>query len=58
MTCGRVIGDKWEPYKKLIEGGKSPKEALDELGLKNYCCRSIFLSHVDLLESVSKYKKA
>ena len=58
MTCGRVIGDKWEKYKELVEKGKTPKQALDELGIESYCCRAIFLSHVDLLGDVSKHKKA
>jgi len=36
MTCGTVIGSKWEKYRKLVDGGKTPKDALDEVGLKRY----------------------
>jgi len=32
MTCGTVIGSKWEKYRKLVDGGKTPKDALDEIG--------------------------
>ncbi len=46
FTCGAVIGDLYERYKELCKS-KSPKEALDELGIKRYCCRRMFLSHVD-----------
>ncbi|NOQ56407.1 MAG: DNA-directed RNA polymerase subunit N [Nanohaloarchaea archaeon] len=56
MTCGAVIGGKWEKYKALVEGGKTPKDALDELGIGRYCCRSLFLTHVDLIDDVAKFK--
>ncbi len=58
ITCGRVIGDKWQPYKDYLSQGKTAKEALDILGIKSYCCRTAFLSQVDLLEDISKHKKA
>ncbi len=56
MTCGTVIGSKWEKYRKLVDGGKTPKDALDEVGLKRYCCRSFMLTHVDIIDEVAKYK--
>ena len=36
---------------------EEPKKALDELGLERYCCRALFLGHIDLLEKVSQFKK-
>ncbi|RLG69471.1 MAG: DNA-directed RNA polymerase subunit N, partial [Candidatus Iainarchaeum archaeon] len=33
-----------------------PKEVLDELGVKRYCCRRMLLSHVELIDEVIKYK--
>lgn len=56
MTCGTVIGSKWEKYRKLVDGGKTPKDALDEVGLKRYCCRNFMLTHVDIIDEVAKYK--
>ncbi len=56
FSCGKPIGHLWEKYKKLLEQGLTPKEALDKLGIKRYCCRQIFLTHVDLLPLISKYK--
>ena len=47
FTCGKVIGHLWEKYKKEIENGRSPKEVLDELGVTRYCCRAVFLTHVE-----------
>jgi DNA-directed RNA polymerase subunit N len=58
FTCGKVISDKWYAFKELLSRGKSKEAALDELGLKRYCCRTIFITHVDLLEDVMRHKKA
>ncbi len=56
MTCGAPVGGKWEKYQELLKKGKTPQEALDEVGLKRYCCRSLFLTHVDLIDDVAKFK--
>ena len=57
MSCGKPIGHLWEKYKKRIEEGENSKKVLDELGLERYCCRAVFLGHVDLLPLTSKFKK-
>ncbi len=56
FTCGAVIGDLYQQYKKLIKE-KSVDVALDELGIERYCCRRMFISHVEIMENVLKYKK-
>lgn len=56
-TCGKVTGNKWEPYQKMISEGKTPCEALANLGLKRYCCRRIILTHVDLIEKFLEYRE-
>ena len=33
----------------------SEGDALDELGLKRYCCRRMVLTHVDLIEKLLNY---
>jgi DNA-directed RNA polymerase subunit N len=45
FTCGKLIGDKWEEYKKAINSGKNPAEVLDALGITRYFCRMMFLYH-------------
>ena len=58
FSCGKPIAHLWEEYKKRIAAGEDSKKVLDELGLERYCCRSVFLGHVDLIETISKFKKA
>ena len=57
FSCGKPIGHLWENFKKKAESGEDVKKILDDLGLERYCCRAVFLGHVDLLELVSKFKK-
>lgn len=32
------------------------RDAMDELGLKRYCCRRMIMTHVDLVEKLLKYE--
>ncbi len=57
FSCGKPIGHLYEEFKKRVETGENKKKVLDELGLERYCCRAIFLGHVDLLPLTSKFKK-
>lgn len=57
VSCGRPVAHLWEQYQKRVQAGEEPKKVLDELGLKKYCCRALFLTHVDLTKQLSKYKK-
>lgn len=56
--CGKPIGHLWEQFKQRVASGENQKKVLDELGLERMCCRSVFLSQVDTLELVSKFKKS
>ncbi|MEM1542310.1 MAG: DNA-directed RNA polymerase subunit N [Ignisphaera sp.] len=55
FTCGYLIATKWEEYSRRVARGDDPKKVLDDLGIKRYCCRRMFLSHVDLFKDVIKY---
>ena len=68
FTCGKVLGNKWNFYKKEVEKGNNEEtvlnvnaksiqqtkegKALDALGLKRYCCRRMMISHVDLINII------
>ena len=55
FTCGKVIGDRWEEYARRTKQGESPAKILDELGMKRYCCRRMFISHVEVIDELLKY---
>jgi DNA-directed RNA polymerase I, II, and III subunit RPABC5 len=55
FTCGNVIGNKWEEYKRLLAEHRDCRIALDALGLKRYCCRRMLLTHVDLIDRMLQY---
>ncbi|MCJ7429266.1 MAG: DNA-directed RNA polymerase subunit N [Candidatus Nanohaloarchaeota archaeon QJJ-5] len=58
FSCGRVLGDKWDEFKERTEEQhEDAKQVLDDLGIDSYCCRSVMLTHVDLIEDVAQYKK-
>jgi DNA-directed RNA polymerase subunit N len=56
FTCGKPIGHLWEEYKKRIEAGEDAGKVMTNLGIKRYCCRQVFMGHVDLLKEVSQFK--
>lgn len=39
-TCGKVLADKQIPFENLLQQGVSPKDAMDQLKLSRYCCRT------------------
>ena len=57
LSCGKPIGHLWEDFKKRVESGEERKKVLDDLGLERYCCRAVFLGHVDLIDVVAQFKK-
>ncbi len=57
MTCGKPVGQYWEEFKKKIENGGDPKKLLDGFGVERYCCRSLFLTHVDMTKKIGRFKK-
>jgi DNA-directed RNA polymerase subunit N len=58
MSCGKPVGHLYAKYKKDVEDGKKPQEVMDKLGVDRYCCRALFLGHVDLLKTVARFKRS
>lgn len=56
FSCGKPVGHLWKEYKQRIKT-ESPKKVMDDLGLERYCCRGLFLGHVSLINTISKFKK-
>ncbi|UCH57868.1 MAG: DNA-directed RNA polymerase subunit N [Candidatus Bathyarchaeota archaeon] len=55
FSCGKVVGDKWEPYCRRVAAGEQPKDVLDDLGIERYCCRRMLLSHVELIDEILRF---
>lgn len=55
FTCNKVLANLWNRYQELLKEGKSEAVALDTLLLKRICCRTIMLTHVDMLDRMLKY---
>ena len=56
-SCGKPMAQLWEDFVKRVEKGEDRKKVLDELGLERFCCRTQFLGHVDLIDSIAQFKK-
>jgi len=56
FTCGKVIGQAWEEYKRRVDQGEDPGKVMTELGLKRYCCRQVFISNVDMLKEINQFR--
>ncbi|MEM0149538.1 MAG: DNA-directed RNA polymerase subunit N [Candidatus Micrarchaeaceae archaeon] len=51
FSCGAVVADKWEEYDKRVnKGNEDAGKVLDELGVKRYCCRRMFLGNLELID--------
>lgn len=57
LSCGKPVAHLWEEYNKRVEKGEARKKIFDDLGLDRYCCRALFLGHVDLVDIAAKFKK-
>ena len=64
FSCGKVIAHRWEEFLMLVgerDDNGDPMEGvdvgkiLDTLGFNRYCCRRMFLSHVDLIDKLLNY---
>lgn len=55
FTCGKVVANKWERYKLRIKAGEKEGDVLDDMGMRRYCCRRMFLGQVDNIDKVLLY---
>ena len=57
ISCGKPVAHLWDAYNERIKKGEERKKILDEFGLKRFCCRALFLGHVDLIDDIAEYKR-
>jgi DNA-directed RNA polymerase I, II, and III subunit RPABC5 len=58
FTCGAIMGNKWDEYKRLLDSGMEPGTALDQLGIRRFCCRRMLLTHIDLIDRMLEFSTA
>jgi DNA-directed RNA polymerase subunit N len=57
FSCGKPIAHLWEEFNKRKEKGEEIGKILDDLGLKRYCCRQVFMGHIDKIQVIAKFRK-
>ena len=55
FSCGAVIAHKWEEFNELMAAGMEMKTALDKVGIERYCCRRMYVSHIQLITEVAPF---
>jgi DNA-directed RNA polymerase subunit N len=57
FTCGKLVGDKWEPFDRMRKEGKNINEIYKELGITRFCCKRMLVSHVNLLDDLLAFNR-
>ena len=57
FSCGKPVGHLHEEFKERVEKGEDAGKVMNSLGLTRFCCRSIFLGHVELIDVAGEFKK-
>lgn len=58
FSCGKPVGHNWEEFQEKVAKGEQTKKVLDSFGLDRYCCRGIFMGHVDLIDVAGEFKRS
>ena len=53
-SCNNVLADKYIQFtQEKNESKKATKEILDDLELKRYCCRTIMMTHINMIKNLT-----
>lgn len=55
FSCGKPIAHLWPKYQQYLEYDYTPDQALNELGLKKFCCRRMIKTHVELIDKLLEF---
>ena len=58
FSCGKPVGHLNEEFTERVEKGENAGKVMDSLGLTRFCCRSIFLGHVELIDVAGEFKRS
>ena len=57
FSCGKLIADKYEPYIKMMEEGIDINEIWEKLGITRFCCKRMFVSHVNIVDELLNFNR-
>ena len=57
-SCGKVVAHVYEQFKKRTQDGEDAGAVLDDLGLDKYCCRRMYVGHIELIDEVAPFSIA
>jgi DNA-directed RNA polymerase subunit N len=56
FSCGAVVADKWDEYDRRVnKEHESAEKVLDDMGVKRYCCRRMFISNIELIDEFMQF---
>ena len=55
FTCNSVVANKFAQFMEQKDDSGHYGGLLDELGMRRICCRRMFLTHVEIVDEISKY---
>ena len=53
-----MIAHVYEQYKEAVEMGEDPDKLLAALEMERYCCRRMFVGHIDLVDEIAPFSIA
>ena len=57
-SCGKVVAHLYDQFKNAVDTGEDPQKVLDNLGLERYCCRRMYVGHIELIDEISPFSVA
>ncbi|MED5231711.1 MAG: DNA-directed RNA polymerase subunit N [Candidatus Thermoplasmatota archaeon] len=57
-SCGKVVAHLYDRFKNAVDTGEDPSKVLDDLGLERYCCRRMYVGHIELIDEISPFSIA
>ena len=58
FSCGKLVSHYWQYYQELLLAGYTEQDALNALQFTRFCCRRMFLTHVDFCDPLLAYNPA
>ncbi len=55
FSCGRVVASDYVKFKARVAQGENPRDVMESLGIRRYCCRRMLVTQVDLVDDAGVY---